>query len=109
MSSDDERGNDLPQGVRIRMPRKVVEGDAETKRKLDGRFRKKDRKNPESGEKRRKEEASLHYPPLKNRDRTIKVRCLGFGLSGYAKWKAATKSGALTRLAAGSQESSETL
>ena len=36
-----------------------MECDAETKRKLDGRFRKEDRKNPESGGKRRKEEASL--------------------------------------------------
>ena len=90
------------------MSRKVVEGDAETKRKLSGRFRNEDRKNPESRRKREKEEASLHYPPLKNRDRAINVRRLGFGLSGYAEWKVATKSGALTRLVAGSQESSET-
>ena len=62
-----------------------MEGDVETKRKLDGRFRKEDRKNPESGGKGRKEGASLHYPPLKNRDRAIKGRRLGFGLSGYVE------------------------
>ena len=90
------------------MSRKVTEGGAENKRKLVGRFRKEKRGNPEGRKKEGKEEASLHYPPLKNRDRAIKVRRLGFGLSGYAEWKTATKSGALTRLAAGSQESSET-
>ena len=63
----------------------AVEGDAETKRKLNGRFRNEDRKGPEPRGKGGKEEASLHYPTLKNRDRAIKVRRLGFGLSGYTE------------------------
>ena len=62
-----------------------MECDAEIKRKLDGRFRNEDRRDPEPRGKRGKEEASLHYPPLKNRDRAIKVGRLGFGLSGYAE------------------------
>ena len=108
MSSDDERGKDLPYVERSRMSRKVKEGDAENKRKPTGRFRNEDRRDPEPRGKGGKEEASLHYPPLKNRDRAINGRRLGLGLFGYAEWKASTKSGALTRLVAGSQESSET-
>ena len=52
MLSNDEHGNDLPEGVRIRMSQKVMEGGAETKRKPSGRFQNEDRKDLEPRGKR---------------------------------------------------------
>ena len=64
---------------------KVVQKLSRNSVEGSGRFRNEGRKDPEPREREGKEEASLHYPPLENRDRAIKIRRLGFGLSGYAE------------------------